>query len=180
MPKIVDHDQYKQSLAEQAAHLFLQHGYSNLGMRQLAQELGLSKSALYHYFPSKDALFSASLTAITQKDMDLSTPHLDAPLKERIEALVSTIQQVEQRFAGELGLVLDFIRGMNSEQVHENEQMNLANERYLKLVALYVGEAKAKQVYHLLLGAMLGRLMDGRSTSWDEISKWLYTMLKTQ
>lgn len=180
MPKIVDHNQYKQSLAKQAAHLFLQHGYSNLGMRQLAQELGISKSALYHYFPSKDALFSASLMTITQKEMESSAPPLDAPLKERIKALLSLIQIIEQRFAGELGLVLDFTRGMNNVQVRENEQMQLAEKRYLELITLYVGDTKAKQIYHILLGGMLGRLLDGGSTSWDEIYEWLYTALKTQ
>ena len=59
MPKIVDHDAYRRELVEKATQLFSGHGFSGLGMRQIANELGISKSALYHYFPSKELLFSA-------------------------------------------------------------------------------------------------------------------------
>ncbi|WP_432468157.1 TetR/AcrR family transcriptional regulator [Agarivorans sp. Z349TD_8] len=179
MPKIVDRQQYKQKLATQAAQLFLKHGYSQLGMRQLALELGLSKSALYHYFPSKESLFSASLEAITQQGMQLSQLCLTAPLTERVDALLSLMQQIEQRFANEIGLVLDYIRGMNSQQVRADQHMQLAEKKYLELIAQYVGEQSAKKTYHILMGVMLGRLMDGQTTTWDEAKIWLLSALNT-
>ena len=36
--------------------MFLEHGYDNTPMSQLAKELGLSKAGLYHHYPSKESL----------------------------------------------------------------------------------------------------------------------------
>jgi AcrR family transcriptional regulator len=45
-------------LAEQ---LFTTHTYGELSMARIASEAGISKALLYHYFPSKQAFFQATL-----------------------------------------------------------------------------------------------------------------------
>ena len=57
MPKIVDHEQYRKELLGKCFDLFAQKGYGSITMRQIAQGLGVSTGTLYHYFPSKQALF---------------------------------------------------------------------------------------------------------------------------
>jgi AcrR family transcriptional regulator len=42
-----------------ALELIVRHGYEALTMRQLADAVGLQAGALYHYYPSKQALLSA-------------------------------------------------------------------------------------------------------------------------
>ena len=59
MPKIVDHDAYREELVAQAVKYFSDHGYAGASMRKIADHLGVSKSAIYHYFPSKADLFLA-------------------------------------------------------------------------------------------------------------------------
>jgi predicted transcriptional regulator len=59
MPKNVDHDAYRLELAQKAARLFSKQGFAGLGMRSIAKELGISKSALNHYFPTKKGLLLA-------------------------------------------------------------------------------------------------------------------------
>lgn len=61
MPKIVNHDAYKQKLVEASFDLISSRGYAALSMRDLAHALCISTGTLYHYFPSKLSLFEAIL-----------------------------------------------------------------------------------------------------------------------
>ena len=44
-----------------AKSLFIQQGYHGLAMRQISEELGVSKAALYYHFKDKEELFLAIL-----------------------------------------------------------------------------------------------------------------------
>ncbi|PKQ01516.1 MAG: hypothetical protein CVT73_23045 [Alphaproteobacteria bacterium HGW-Alphaproteobacteria-12] len=46
---------------EKAMLLFWQHGYAAIGMRQLADEMGINPFSLYASFESKEALFARAL-----------------------------------------------------------------------------------------------------------------------
>lgn len=46
-------------ILEAATALFSLRGYEEAGMRELAESLGMSTAALYHYFPSKLAIMDA-------------------------------------------------------------------------------------------------------------------------
>ncbi len=50
-------------ILEEAARLFVLHGYHGLSMREIAEAVGVSKAGLYYYFADKEALFLAILTA---------------------------------------------------------------------------------------------------------------------
>src|SRR5512137_2403410 len=39
-----------------ALRLFAERGIEGVGLRQIAEKVGIAQPALYHYFPSKDAL----------------------------------------------------------------------------------------------------------------------------
>jgi AcrR family transcriptional regulator len=56
-------DERRRQLLERGAELFTAHPYDELSMSRIAAELGISKSLLYHYFPSKQAFFEATLGA---------------------------------------------------------------------------------------------------------------------
>ena len=46
---------------EVGAELFTKHAYDELSMAKIAKAAGISKALLYHYFPSKEAYFVATL-----------------------------------------------------------------------------------------------------------------------
>src|SRR4051794_41921238 len=54
-------DERRAQLLERGAELFTQHSYDELSMAQIAREAGISKALLYHYFPSKEEYFKATL-----------------------------------------------------------------------------------------------------------------------
>ena len=54
-------DQRRRQLLEAGAELFARYSYDELSMARIAREVGISKALLYHYFPSKQAYFQATL-----------------------------------------------------------------------------------------------------------------------
>jgi AcrR family transcriptional regulator len=52
----------KQDIARAALELFLLKGYETTSLNDIADEVGLTKPAIYHHYESKDALFHEVLT----------------------------------------------------------------------------------------------------------------------
>jgi AcrR family transcriptional regulator len=57
----LDTDERRRRLLELGRSLFTRHPYDELSMATIAREAGISKALLYHYFPSKQAYFVATL-----------------------------------------------------------------------------------------------------------------------
>ena len=57
----LDVEERRRRLLELGAALFARHDYDALSMAAIAREAGISKALLYHYFPSKQAYFVATL-----------------------------------------------------------------------------------------------------------------------
>lgn len=68
MPKIVDHDQYREELVEKSFAVFARHGFTNCTMRILAKEIGVSTGRLYHYFATKEDVFAHVLRRRSAKN----------------------------------------------------------------------------------------------------------------
>jgi AcrR family transcriptional regulator len=54
-------DERRRRLLELGKELFTRHTYAELSMAAIAREAGISKALLYHYFPSKQSYFVATL-----------------------------------------------------------------------------------------------------------------------
>ncbi|MFL6127478.1 MAG: TetR/AcrR family transcriptional regulator [Mycobacteriales bacterium] len=89
-------DRRDQILVE-AVRLFRVRGYDRTSLREIAAALGLSKSGLYHHFPSKDALLASlvdplldDLTGLLRETPeDLSEPARSAFLTRYLDILLS-------------------------------------------------------------------------------------------
>lgn len=57
----------KEIIFKEAARLFSEKGYERTSMRAIAEAAGVSKPAIYYYFPNKDALFEAMLAAAMEQ-----------------------------------------------------------------------------------------------------------------
>ncbi len=57
----LDVDERRRRLLELGVDLFTRQTYAELSMAAIAREAGISKALLYHYFPSKQAYFVATL-----------------------------------------------------------------------------------------------------------------------
>jgi AcrR family transcriptional regulator len=165
MPKIVDHDKRREEIALKATEVFLEYGYKNVGMRQLCEHLGMSKSAVYHYYNSKDELFRAATEAIVNFDAaTLAHQHLvaEASFKQRVENFVLIFQQVAPRYFQEIQLVSDYIQVIGLENVSDDPCMVLANQKYMVMLASYVSSEHSRELYTLMLGLLSHQLMVGK------------------
>lgn len=52
-------------LLERAAHLFAERGVAGTSTRDIADAAGLTRAAMYYYFPSKEALLRALVSGVT-------------------------------------------------------------------------------------------------------------------
>ncbi|MEM1291325.1 MAG: TetR/AcrR family transcriptional regulator [Cyanobacteria bacterium P01_H01_bin.162] len=83
MPKIVDHDRYRQELLSQCLTLFAERGFGAVTMREIAASLGVSTGTLYHYFPNKERIFVQLVETYCEKDV--AEFFAQAPLSESLE-----------------------------------------------------------------------------------------------
>src|SRR3954451_4504223 len=63
----LDVDARRAQLVALGERLFTTHAYGELSMARIAREAGISKALLYHYFPSKQAYFEATLQAAAEQ-----------------------------------------------------------------------------------------------------------------
>ena len=89
----------RSKILEMAESLFARFGFAGVGMRAVADAVGVSKSALFHHFPTKRALFMAvmesSLLDFEARILaaaDRGTSALDA-LRLSVEAVIDALAE---------------------------------------------------------------------------------------
>lgn len=128
-----------ESLLAVAVEVFNERGYDGTSMEDLAQRLGISKSAIYHHVPSKDSLLGLALdrALIGLEEAAGQVRRMEGRAVERLESLVraSVVVLVEQ-----VPYVTLLLR------VHGNSRVEcdaLARRRRLdRLAATLVAEAR--------------------------------------
>jgi AcrR family transcriptional regulator len=81
-------DERRRQLLELGGRLFATHSYAELSMARIAREAGISKALLYHYFPSKQDFFVATLRQGAEEIARRTQPDPDLP---PMEALAGSI-----------------------------------------------------------------------------------------
>lgn len=73
-----------------AAGIFAREGYAAVGMRDVAEAVGIRGASLYHHFASKEEILYAVCLTVTREPNELNLPLLDAPgtPAQRLAALV--------------------------------------------------------------------------------------------
>lgn len=64
------HGNLREALLEQAHALLVEEGISGVSLRQVAARVGVSRTAPYHHFPNKEALFAALVQRAFQQLVD--------------------------------------------------------------------------------------------------------------
>ena len=127
MPKIVDRDRYRKQLLEMSFELFAEIGYGKITMRQLAQKLGISTGTLYHYFPSKEAMFLQLVEELVQRDItNFLTQAESVPLdiRSRISAILNFTRENRDYFSKQLIIWMDYYQQQASRGDVLKEDLN--------------------------------------------------------
>lgn len=177
MPKLVDHEAYRLSIIQQALPLFVRHGYAGVGMRDLAQQFGISKSALYHYFPTKESLFQGVVEAVVQSDMaQLNAAAVqDAPFADKLDTFIEHLLAHEAWYVQQYLILTEYVRIQSEAEADSARQMQAAADHYATGIADFLGITREEgwALYLQLNGAILQRFFDGKRTDLRTMMAWL-------
>ena len=127
MPKIVDREQYRKQLLTGSFELFAEIGYGKITMRQLAQKLGISTGTLYHYFPSKEAMFLQLVEELVQRDITnflIQAESVPADIRSRVSAILDFTQENRDYFSKQLTIWLDYYQQQAGEENVSEEDLS--------------------------------------------------------
>jgi TetR/AcrR family transcriptional regulator, transcriptional repressor of aconitase len=121
----------------------------------MARELGMSKSALYHYFSSKDALFFVCSERVARISLDTEK----SPVEVRI--------------------MLDYIGDRPPEDLRRDEALDVAMEGIVAGLSQIVSVHLIPQVLSAVavFGFLLLRYFNGRRTPREELEKLLESLI---
>jgi AcrR family transcriptional regulator len=109
----------RERILEQARALFLERGYVDVSMREIAEAAGLRKATIYHHFADKEELFTAIVMAevlASRERLEKSIAGLTT-LPERLEELAFT--HFSNARSNTWRLAQDFREHIPEERHHE-------------------------------------------------------------
>jgi AcrR family transcriptional regulator len=125
-------DERRRQLLELGTELFARHSFGELSMARIAREAGISKALLYHYFPSKQDYFVATLTEAAEEVRRRTEPDPDLPPAEALagslDAFLAWIEENQVAYrklvesAGsvpEVGALINEVRDRTSARILE-------------------------------------------------------------
>ncbi len=181
----LDVDERRAQLLDLGTGLFTRFSYDELSMAQIAREAGISKALLYHYFPSKQAYFTATLQDKAAELAALTEPDTSLPALEQIagslDAFLRWIEANGDAYAKlvrsaaaipEVREVVDAVRDATADRILEGiapgqsppAQLRTAVRAWLWFMDGAIldwiehGDIKRKKLARLLLGTLVGAI----------------------
>lgn len=98
-PRNADGQRTRQALLDAAIDLFGDRGFFGTSLRDVAQRVGVRESAIYNYFPSKESLFEALMTAEQDSKRERLSAVLDEPAADPRLALERVARVILEDFS---------------------------------------------------------------------------------
>ena len=129
MPKVVDKITKRKDIAKSTCNLFIQEGFVNISISQIAKVAGIGKGTIYEYFKNKEDIVFELMSCL-QEDYD---PKLESNLNETID----TKQKIIYLFK----IFLD-----------DDETIQIQRKIYKEFLAIYLSNPSQDIIeYHILL-----------------------------
>ncbi len=159
----LDVDERRRRLLELGADLFTRFGYDELSMARIAKEAGISKALLYHYFPSKEAYFVATLE---EKAAELGQRTEPDPAQPPLEQLSGSLDAYLAWVEENAGSYEKMIRSASVPEVRALLD-RVRGETAQRIVDGISGDKPATPVLRTAVSGWLG-FMDGACLDWIE------------
>jgi TetR/AcrR family transcriptional regulator, transcriptional repressor of aconitase len=160
VPKVSEahREQRRSQILAGARRAFSEHGYFGTNVARLETEIGLSRGAIFNYFPSKLDLF----TALAQEDRARMG---ELWLERGFEAIVRHVGEDDPEW---IGVYLEVGRLLRTDPALRERWATLSNDVQDRIVARYVelqesGEIRSDVSYETVL-RFLGVVLDGLVT----------------
>ena len=132
-----------------AAKMFLDQGYDNTPMSQIAKKLGLSKGGLYHHYPSKEALLFDVVNHINEVKF--------LPVYEKAMQIADPAERLKYFLPKFVGIMTE--DSLSLIAVHEARRLKPQHLRKVK--------QSWRMTYDLLKGAVSEMQASGRAKKMD-------------
>ena len=173
------------ALLQAAARVFARRGYDGAGVSDIASEAGLTSGAIYAHYASKAELFSATLVAFAERDLDAVLGGDGSALADGLVAIGATFDRREPTEASLL--VSAMVAAHNDPEVAKLLAEMLGDRERLFRTVIEEGqaagqlsaEASAPAVARLALMIAMGSLVVG-ALGLDEVGhdEWKHLVEK--
>lgn len=182
MPKIVDHEQYRKELLAKCFDIFAQRGYGAATMRQISQSLGVSTGTLYHYFPSKRALFEQLVEEVITRDILIVSAEFKEiqGIENRLNFVGRYLTEQQDYQVKWMYITVDFFQTQDAEEVVHNAFWDRVLERLVVLVYELLGVEDlvlANFVISFIDGIIIEKLLKNKMVDFNEQCQLLGKML---
>lgn len=169
MPKLVDPVQYRKELLWKAFDVLAETSYAKVTTRQLAKAMGISTGAMYHYFPSKQALFEQLVEEMGQQDIRALQAQVAGAetLSDRLVRLGQFLIDHEAYFVKQTAIWTDFCMYTDRETVSSNVVLQRVDDRYRQAIAdaLGIRDPQVTQFIWTLVNGVLVEHMGGHASA---------------
>lgn len=179
MPKIVDHDLFREEILRKSFPLFARKGYSKVTMRELAKHLDISSGTIYHYFKNKDDLFEEMVRLMAKEDVAqldaMERMALQQNPEKVIEILFQFIYSKEAYFRSVILMVCDVIRFNEKGDKKINvlkDCLGIYRDAISKHVDLGNPELE-NLLLSIVIGTIFQRMLDPKTTTYGKTSDTL-------
>jgi len=180
MPKIVNHNEYRQKLLEKSLSLLTHKGYSKVNMKEIAAEIGVSTGTLYHYFPSKENMLAEMLAWLGNKNVDEYTNRTSSveSIHDRFNMIVDFWKEKGELYKNILLLAIDVYRNVDSEQW--KEVYSFFSERYTDGMSerLNISQQFARSIFIYFIGLAFHSLAFDGISEYNEQIDFLETIFR--
>ena len=179
MPKIVNHDDYREELLDRSFEHFARKGYE-ITLRELARELNVSTGTLYHYFPSKKEIFKQMMSYISHKQVRILVERLKRTKNtdEKVKNMFHYILANEKFFQNIIFLIIDYYR--QNECNDPDLIIKELSEFYRESISeqLQISDSVIASTFlSFTLGIIIHRILNPSAQDWDEQISFLRSML---
>jgi AcrR family transcriptional regulator len=110
MPKIVNHEERREQIAEAMWRVILEKGMEGATVRNIAGEAGLSTGALRHYFRDQDELLVYAMRLVNERveKRALNILQEELPPKEKVIRVLLEIVPVDEERRAEMDVWFTF------------------------------------------------------------------------
>jgi TetR/AcrR family transcriptional regulator len=143
---LVDLPSSREKILDVAEQLFSRRGYAGVGLREVADGVGLGKSSLFHHFRSKDQLYAELLGRVLRRLRNQLRPIVTAELAPA-EKLVRWIEALVDALAEQPASARLLVRELVEDGQFQSEELPEAVE--------------ANQVLSEILGGIRQLLAEG-------------------
>ena len=180
MPKIVNHDEYRENILEKSLYLFTRRGYFNINMRQIAAEIGVSTGMLYHYFSSKKNMLAEMIAWLGNKNVDeyIGRTSSVENINDRFDTIIDYWKENGELYENIMLLAIDIYRNVGIKRW--KEAYSFFAERYTDGMSerLNISRQFALSIFIYIIGLSFHSLAVDETKEYNKHIDFLDTILR--